>query len=711
MNPAFQSRCIRWFLWLTLLHTVPSPFYLFVVIGTVPAAGLLASGVAGLISGDREGLSMGVVLGVQGLAWGAVYFGVAWLLAAWFMRISSPGQRALRLGGLALALFAASMLPIYGMGGHGSESWSSILQLLKETRVPESACLAYAGGLGVLLAVLLALQAGSGPQPWLARLPSPAAVGALLLAGVLAVALWSNRVGLFCGPAAEAGQVWGQLCVARAARALAGGGPAPDAETWYRAAAEQGSRAAMRELMEITRTDADRRNWLPALAADGDAQARVDLWRLLRDGGNTSPEELARARTWLIEAADEGHGGAALELARELLARNQPDQARQRLEEAAARDEGDALRELAWRYEQSAPGFPLDLERAAALYARLAVGLAEEKYATRLHSLTADGYRQRAESLRQQLDAAAAGEVGAQLALARRILDARNPGNAGRDQALRLYVHAAEQGDAEAQYELGRLLVMGHRGVVQDLPRGRDWWERAAAQNHVPTLRYVAEARTSGRYGYDIDFEQARREFTVLVDAYENGNHGVDADPRRAAHWRSALRDAERKLVKLGPDHVPMRTLRERASAGDSAAQYQLGVQLLQGYSTDAHQEAVDWWIRAAEGGHAQARFRLVSYYLRGDRFVEQDTVRAVQLLHDAADANHARAMFELGLVYEKGRHGVSRDLGRADALYRQILAAEETNPYGWKEEKRFFNMVRVRVTAVEQLQKVERGN
>ena len=39
----------------------------------------------------------------------------------------------------------------------------------------------------------------------------------------------------------------------------------------------------------------------------------------------------------------------------------------------------------------------------------------------------------------------------------------------------------AEQGDAEAQYNLGMLYYEGH-GVRQDYATARHWWEQAAAQ-------------------------------------------------------------------------------------------------------------------------------------------------------------------------------------------------------------------------------------
>ena len=45
---------------------------------------------------------------------------------------------------------------------------------------------------------------------------------------------------------------------------------------------------------------------------------------------------------------------------------------------------------------------------------------------------------------------------------------------------------AAESGFADAQYELGRLLIRGDktRGIKKNSKKARQWWEKAAANNH-----------------------------------------------------------------------------------------------------------------------------------------------------------------------------------------------------------------------------------
>jgi TPR repeat protein len=53
------------------------------------------------------------------------------------------------------------------------------------------------------------------------------------------------------------------------------------------------------------------------------------------------------------------------------------------------------------------------------------------------------------------------------------------------DQAASFYEQAAEAGDAEAQYRLGRLLLSGRTAGEADAERGAVWLQRAAGQGHA----------------------------------------------------------------------------------------------------------------------------------------------------------------------------------------------------------------------------------
>lgn len=69
----------------------------------------------------------------------------------------------------------------------------------------------------------------------------------------------------------------------------------------------------------------------------------------------------------------------------------------------------------------------------------------------------------------------------------------------------------AEQGDAEAQYNLGMLYYEGH-GVRQDYATARHWWERAASQGNAWAQHRLGVLYQKGR-GVPQDDATAREWF------------------------------------------------------------------------------------------------------------------------------------------------------------------------------------------------------
>jgi localization factor PodJL len=107
---------------------------------------------------------------------------------------------------------------------------------------------------------------------------------------------------------------------------------------------------------------------------------------------------------------------------------------------------------------------------------------------------------------------------------------------------------AAQGGDAEAQFTLGRVYETG-RGVKTDLSAARDWYTRAAGQGHVAAAFNLgmleAQAGTREGYGHAARwFDQAARK--GLADAQFNlgmlyaQGLGIGRDPVEAFAWFSA---------------------------------------------------------------------------------------------------------------------------------------------------------------------------
>ena len=145
--------------------------------------------------------------------------------------------------------------------------------------------------------------------------------------------------------------------------------------------------------------------------------------------------------------------------------------------------------------------------------------------------------------------------------------------------AFNEWIPMAEQGNAEAQYRVGRLYERGE-GVSLEDSRAAHWYGLAAKQGHV-------EAQTN--LGY----------------LYATGR-GVPKDRSQASRW-----------------------FRSAAEKGDDFAQEQLAVLYELGDGVQEDQvEAARWYLAAAEQGKAVSQFSLALKYSSG-RGVPKDLAQA----------------------------------------------------------------------------------
>ncbi|NLC23574.1 MAG: SEL1-like repeat protein [Oxalobacter sp.] len=107
-----------------------------------------------------------------------------------------------------------------------------------------------------------------------------------------------------------------------------------------------------------------------------------------------------------------------------------------------------------------------------------------------------------------------------------------------------------------------------------------------------------------------------------------------------------------------------------KAEAGDAEAQYEAG--LVYSWGVDALQPDPDvaaaWLMKAAQGGQAEAAYRLAAFYVDGYG-VKQNMEEAYRWFETAANAGSSLAMFELGGMLEYGL-GVERDTEKARQWY-----------------------------------------
>ncbi len=116
--------------------------------------------------------------------------------------------------------------------------------------------------------------------------------------------------------------------------------------------------------------------------------------------------------------------------------------------------------------------------------------------------------------------------------------------------------------------------------------------------------------------------------------------------------------------------------LKPLAEQGHSDAQLTLaGIYLGgSGVARDSRQ-AAQWYLRAAEGGHAEAQHQLATAYREGLYGLAKDHPQALKWFRAAAEQGHAAARMSLAVMYQNG-WGTEKNIDEAVRLTRQ--AAEQ---------------------------------
>jgi len=167
------------------------------------------------------------------------------------------------------------------------------------------------------------------------------------------------------------------------------------------------------------------------------------------------------------------------------------------------------------------------------------------------------------------------------------------------EEAEKWYRKAAEQGNADAQYELGIWYLDG-----DDEKAAVKWVRKAAEQGHMDAQYELGEW-----YANWLDFD--------------DGMHYCDRP--EVEKW-----------------------FRKAAEQGHMDAQYELGQWYSYGDEQNA-EEAEKWYRKAAEQGNADAQYELGQWYSRGD---EQNAGEAEKWYRKAAEQGHWEAREKLGLKH-----------------------------------------------------------
>jgi TPR repeat protein len=264
--------------------------------------------------------------------------------------------------------------------------------------------------------------------------------------------------------------------------------------------------------------------------------------------------------------------------------------------------------------------------------------------------------------------------------------------------AFKFWRSLADQGNADAQYDLSKMYFQG-KGVAQDNVEAMKWLQLATNQGNAEAQGFLGIIYLLGKNGVTQDYAEAikwlqlaanKGDVTaqyVLGGVYNEGK-GVAQDYVEAVKWfRIAAdqgnADAQYELSKMyfqgkgvAQDKVEaMKWLQLAANQGNAKYQITIGELYFEGkeFSQD-YVEAMKWYLLAANQGNDFAQTQVGWMYYDGQG-VAQDYVEAVKWFRLAAAQGNAIAQGTLGSMYSKGE-GVAQDYVRSHMWFNLVASS-----------------------------------
>ncbi len=238
----------------------------------------------------------------------------------------------------------------------------------------------------------------------------------------------------------------------------------------------------------------------------------------------------------------------------------------------------------------------------------------------------------------------------------------------------------AEQGNAEAQFNLGSLYYQGW-GVPQDYKEAVKWLRKAAEQGHLFSQSTLGTVYAEGVQGVvEKDYPQALMWF--IFAAAKGDMEAMEFRDTLANRMTPAqITEAQKLAREFRPQDVHTKSLQESkalAEQGDVAAQFKLGLIYYRGQGVRPdYQEALNWFKKAALQGHALSQYN-AGYMNEKGEGTPQDYVEAAKYYRQAAEQGNQLAQFNLGYMYEKGQ-GVLVDEVQALKWYNLAAVQGDT--------------------------------
>ena len=179
----------------------------------------------------------------------------------------------------------------------------------------------------------------------------------------------------------------------------------------------------------------------------------------------------------------------------------------------------------------------------------------------------------------------------------------------------------AQEGDRQAQYDLGMVYYAGKYEIPRNVELGAEWFLKSAQQGHTEAQFAIGRCYFYGR--------------------------GVPRDRVVGVEWyhQAAMKDHRQATYELGDCYF----------IGEGVKRN--------------HAESLKWFSKSAAQGEKGAQFRIARIYEDGDPSV-RDPLQALEAYKKSASGGSAFAEFLVGTFYEEGK-GVPKDIARAIQSYK----------------------------------------
>lgn len=290
--------------------------------------------------------------------------------------------------------------------------------------------------------------------------------------------------------------------------------------------------------------------------------------------------------------------------------------------------------------------------------------------------------------------------------------------NAQKDLKKREVIAGAEEGDDEAQYQMGSWFYHGENDFEQDYAKAVDYWKKAAEHQNAQAMAGLAECYEKGN-GIQKDSAQAIKMYDEAVSAgyrelieelevhANRGNifrqmylahcflegKGVDKNEQMVIKYytmaaNGGSRDAQYALgmyyKERDDKQNAIKYFKAASKHADATAMYWVGkLAMSVSQSEQDKQDAFGSLLRAADAGHIDALYEVSQCYMNGEGTTASPS-SAVSFMKKAAVRGHAEAAWQLAHAFVKG-NGV--DTQYEQALYWFSKAVDAGHPCSVKEE------------------------